>query len=139
MKEPNSTYSGAKRKGRTMNSLIQFKTTPPLLIALALLCFALLPGAQAAGRGSGGALGETPKQLSAAATLVEARPRCNTFFVVAMWSAKAQNPAREPLETGLDITSSFSLARTSRRLQNDRRQDIQRRHDQPCRSGRDRD
>ncbi len=30
-----------------MNSLIQSKTTPPLLIALALLCFGLLPGAQA--------------------------------------------------------------------------------------------
>jgi len=31
-----------------MNRLIQFKTTPPLLITLALLCFGLLPGAQAA-------------------------------------------------------------------------------------------
>src|SRR5882724_5423713 len=30
-----------------MNPLIQLKTTPPLLIALALLCFGLLPGAQA--------------------------------------------------------------------------------------------
>ncbi len=31
-----------------MNRLIQFKTTPPLLITLALLCFGLLPRAQAA-------------------------------------------------------------------------------------------
>ena len=31
-----------------MNRLIQFKTTPPLLITLALLCFGLLPGAKAA-------------------------------------------------------------------------------------------
>ncbi len=30
-----------------MNPLIQLKTTPPLLIALALLCFGLLPGAEA--------------------------------------------------------------------------------------------
>ncbi|HTL79244.1 MAG TPA: tail fiber domain-containing protein, partial [Candidatus Babeliales bacterium] len=30
-----------------MNQVIQFKTTPPLLIALALVCFGLLPGAQA--------------------------------------------------------------------------------------------
>jgi hypothetical protein len=30
-----------------MNLLIQLKTTPPLLIALALLCFGFLPGAQA--------------------------------------------------------------------------------------------
>lgn len=30
-----------------MNQGIQLKTTPPLIIALALLCFALLPGAQA--------------------------------------------------------------------------------------------
>jgi Chaperone of endosialidase len=30
-----------------MNPLIQLKTTPPLLITLALLCFGLLPGAQA--------------------------------------------------------------------------------------------
>ena len=30
-----------------MNPLIQLKTTPPLLIILALLCFALLPKAQA--------------------------------------------------------------------------------------------
>ncbi len=30
-----------------MNPLIQFKTTPPLLITLALLCFGLLPKAQA--------------------------------------------------------------------------------------------
>jgi len=36
-----------EKKERTMNSLIQSKTTPPLLIALALLCFGLLPGAQA--------------------------------------------------------------------------------------------
>jgi hypothetical protein len=31
-----------------MNSLIKLKTTPPLLITLALLCFGLLPRAQAA-------------------------------------------------------------------------------------------
>jgi hypothetical protein len=31
-----------------MNRLIQFKTTPPLLITLALLCFGLLPRTQAA-------------------------------------------------------------------------------------------
>ena len=31
-----------------MNRLIQFKTTPPLIITLALLCFGLLPRAQAA-------------------------------------------------------------------------------------------
>src|SRR6266699_3577408 len=30
-----------------MGPLIQLKTTPPLLITLALLCFGLLPGAQA--------------------------------------------------------------------------------------------
>jgi hypothetical protein len=36
-----------KKKGRTMNPLIQLKTTSPLLITLALLCFELLPGAQA--------------------------------------------------------------------------------------------
>jgi hypothetical protein len=30
-----------------MNRLIQLKTTSPLLITLALLCFGLLPGAQA--------------------------------------------------------------------------------------------
>jgi hypothetical protein len=38
---------GGENKGKTMNSLIQSKTTSPLLIALALLCFGLLPGAQA--------------------------------------------------------------------------------------------
>jgi hypothetical protein len=37
-----------QKKGQIMNPLIQFKTTPPLLITLALLCFGLLPGAQAA-------------------------------------------------------------------------------------------
>jgi Chaperone of endosialidase len=37
-----------KKKGRTMNPLIQLKTiSPPLLITLALLCFGLLPKAQA--------------------------------------------------------------------------------------------
>jgi hypothetical protein len=36
-----------KKKGRTMNPLIQLKTTPPLLITLTLLCFGLLPNAQA--------------------------------------------------------------------------------------------
>ena len=30
-----------------MNALIKLKTTPPLLITLALLCFGLLPRAQA--------------------------------------------------------------------------------------------
>jgi hypothetical protein len=36
-----------EKKGRTMNPIIQHKTTSPLHIALALLCFGLLPGAQA--------------------------------------------------------------------------------------------
>jgi hypothetical protein len=36
-----------KRKGKTMNPLIQLKTTPPVLITLALLCFALSPTMQA--------------------------------------------------------------------------------------------
>src|SRR6188472_4066039 len=35
------------RKEGTMNPLIQSKTTPPLLISLALLCFGLLPRGQA--------------------------------------------------------------------------------------------
>jgi hypothetical protein len=36
-----------EKKGKTMNPLIQLKTTPPLLITLALLSFGLLPRAQA--------------------------------------------------------------------------------------------
>ena len=48
MKELNSIYLAAEKKRQTMNSLIQLKTIPPLLITLALLCFGLLPGAQAA-------------------------------------------------------------------------------------------
>src|SRR2546423_2153909 len=36
-----------KKKGRTMHPLIQLKTTSPLFITLALLCFGFLPGAQA--------------------------------------------------------------------------------------------
>src|SRR4029453_8078087 len=62
-------------------------------------------------------------------------------FTLSLWCGeqKRQDESHEPLENGLDVTSSFSLSRTSRRLQNDRRQDIQRRYDQPCRSGRDRD
>src|SRR4029077_9655154 len=43
---PKINHSG-KRKGRTVNPLIQLKTTPPLLITITLLCFALLPRAQA--------------------------------------------------------------------------------------------
>src|SRR4029078_11823067 len=46
--EPQSqNQSGGDKKGRTMNTLIQLKKTPPLLITLALLCFGLLPRAQA--------------------------------------------------------------------------------------------
>jgi Chaperone of endosialidase len=41
-----STQRG-KRKERTVNPLIQFKTTPRLLIILTLLCFGLLPKAEA--------------------------------------------------------------------------------------------
>ena len=37
-----------ERKVTSMNSLIKLKTTPPLLITVALVCFGLLPGAQAA-------------------------------------------------------------------------------------------
>ena len=49
---PFQTRSGrvnltGKRKDNSMNPLIQLKTTPPLLITLALLCFGLLPKAQA--------------------------------------------------------------------------------------------
>jgi hypothetical protein len=36
-----------EKKGRTMNPLIQLKTTSPLLITLALLCFELVPRVQA--------------------------------------------------------------------------------------------
>jgi hypothetical protein len=44
---PETNLAG-ERKRQTMNRLIQFKITPPLLITLALLCFGLLPRAQAA-------------------------------------------------------------------------------------------
>ena len=37
----------AGKKGRTMNPLIQLKTTPPLFIILTLFCFGLSPAAQA--------------------------------------------------------------------------------------------
>src|SRR5262249_30626221 len=40
-----------KKKGRTMNPLIQLKTTPPLFITLVLLCFGLLPRGQAVDTG----------------------------------------------------------------------------------------
>jgi hypothetical protein len=49
-----------EKKERTMNSLIQSKTTPPLLIALALLCFGLLPGAQAVVPAPDGGYGPPP-------------------------------------------------------------------------------
>src|SRR5437763_9429188 len=42
-----TTNLAGKKKGRTMNPLIQFKTTPPLLITLTFFCFALFPNAQA--------------------------------------------------------------------------------------------
>ena len=41
-----------------MNPLIQLKTTPPLLITLALLCFGLLPTAQAVSSGAGRVLSQ---------------------------------------------------------------------------------
>ena len=46
MPEIRNEYS-AENKRRTMNALIQSKTTSPILITLALVCFGLLPGAHA--------------------------------------------------------------------------------------------
>ena len=45
-----------------MNPLIQLKTTPPLLIAFVLVCFALLPRAQAVSRRRTAAIPASPRQ-----------------------------------------------------------------------------
>ena len=94
-----------------MNPLIQLKTTPPLLIALALLGFALLPKATPSIQHRTGAIPTSPRQKGKRHFLASL-PALRTQQLVGFRSLATQTPASTPLPAQ---ERSFSTPQTKMR------------------------